>query len=130
MSTQNDNKEADLLPHFTLQLELELQRRLKRRLLDEGHISATPSYSVALECHVFPFIDEQEADKLASVVVRRMYRFRWNEAKQVLSFSNAVLKFNKPENKATLDSLVENARRAATAPLSVPASAAGLSIPR
>jgi hypothetical protein len=81
-----------MLPHFTPILALALQGRLKARILEEkiadkGH----PLWNSWLS-----------EDWWAHETVMRMYRTQLKEAKAVISFSDEMLKFNRPKDAADL----------------------------
>ncbi len=90
--------ELDLLPHFTPMLMLELHGRLKKRMFEESWSDFLTVVTANLTRMEAMLWDPHEAsDELAMAIVTRMYRTQLKEAKAVISFTDAVLNFNKPE---------------------------------
>lgn len=82
----------ELLPHFTVQLWCELERRLADRAVNERWYEHVPMpddlFGRVLFC---PF---GVSRKLAHELVARIYRTQLKEAAFVMSFSTSVLRFN------------------------------------
>lgn len=93
---QTETKEdwSDLLPHFDTKLAMELHQHLRDRIRGTCDILA--------QCERYQI---EDLDDLASQIVGRMYRTQMKEARAILSFSDAVVAYNRSSLEASIPQL-------------------------